>query len=299
MKRVSGLFEKILEPDLLNKAAKTACRHRKDRNEVASFMQGKEEKLSALRSSLIEGTFVPSVYRTRIKNERGKDRLIADISLYPDRILHTAVCLAAEEHIDRRLISQCYGGRKGKGQHMAVTHLCRSLRRNPDLKYALSIDIRQFYASIDKDILKGKLRRVYKDSRFLGLMDMLIDSYDLPGLPLGSRFSSMLANLYLSHLDHTLKERYHVHHMARFMDDIVVLGKSKQWLRRILEVIRKELEAVRLEIKSNWQIFPIASRGIPYLGYVIHPDHVLLRKSTKLRMKKAARRVLYEMQASG
>ncbi|MBO5547484.1 MAG: group II intron reverse transcriptase domain-containing protein, partial [Candidatus Methanomethylophilaceae archaeon] len=291
MKRLSNLFERLLDPAVLELAAVTACRHRKDRSEVASFMVHKGENLCRLRQSLEDGTFRSSEYRTRIKNERGKDRLIADIALYPDRILHCAVCLVVEDYLDCRLVHQVYGGRIGKGQHQAVSTLFGYLQKDDRIRYALVLDIRHFYASIDKGILKSKLRDVIKDYRFLELMDRLIDDYPLPGLPLGSRFSSMLANLYLSKLDHMLCEQHHVHYYARFMDDFAILGYSKQWLRRILGIIRHELTELGLEIKSNWQIFPIESRGIDYVGYVIHPTHIMLRKSTKKRMQHAAKRI--------
>ncbi|MBR2255024.1 MAG: RNA-directed DNA polymerase, partial [Candidatus Methanomethylophilaceae archaeon] len=208
-----------------------------------------------------------------------------------DRILHCAVCLVVEDFLNRKLVSQVYGGCPGKGQHLAVSKISGYLREDPRIEYALVLDVRHFYASIDKDILKAKLRGVIKDYRFLELVDQLIDDYPLPGLPLGSRFSSMLANLYLSEMDHMLCERHHVHYYARFMDDIVILGYSKPWLRRIFGIIRDHLSGIGLEVKPNWQIFPVRSRGIDYVGYVIHPDHVLLRKSTKKRMQARARAI--------
>jgi len=174
------------------------------------------------------------------------------------------------------------------GQHMAVSRIHEYLQNDSRLKYAMVLDIVGCYRNIDKEILKGKLRKVFKDQRFLELMDQLIDDYPLPGLPLGSRFSCMLANLYLSEADHVLKEKHHVHYMARFMDDYAILGYSKQWLRRILGILRQELAKIGMEIKGNWQIFPIEARGIRFLGYVIYPDHVLLKKATKKRMQRAA-----------
>lgn len=40
-----------------------------------------------------------------------------------------------------------------------------------------------------------------------------------------------------------------------------------------------------LTIKDNWQIFPIKSRGIDFVGYVANKGYTLLRRSTKKRMK--------------
>ena len=288
MKRISNVFWKVVDMDTLRKAAKACCAHRKDKREVAEFKKDAEAKLQALRQSVLDGTFVSSEYIFRHKQERGKTRLIADIALYPDRILHTAVCIAAEDELNRKLISQTYSGRRGMGQHLAVSKMAGYLREDPKIKYALLVDVHQFYASIDKDILKEKLRRSFKDERFLQLIFQLIDDYPRGGIPLGSRFSTMLANLYLSEMDHVLSEEYHVHYKARFADDYAILGYSKPWLRRILGVIQEELAKVKLELNSNWQIFPVDARGLRFLGYVIYSDHVLLKKETKKRMQRAA-----------
>lgn len=152
---------------------------------MARFREDADSKLELLRQTVIDGTFRPSEYRTYIKRENGKDRLIADISLYPDRILHSAICIALEDRLNAKLDPHVYSGRRNMGQHMAVSKISGYIRNDPRIKYALQIDIRQFYASIDKGILKAKLRTVIKDRRFLELMDVLIDGYPLPGIPLG------------------------------------------------------------------------------------------------------------------
>ena len=43
---------------------------------------------------------------------------------------------------------------------------------------------------------------------------------------------------------------------------------------------------LKLTIKYNWQIFPITSRGIDYVGYVFYQDYVKLRKRNKVALCK-------------
>jgi hypothetical protein len=50
-------------------------------------------------------------------------------------------------------------------------------------------------------------------------------------------------------------------------------------------------ENLKLEIKGNWQIFPIASRGIDFVGYVFYHTHTLLRKSIKQRFCRRLARI--------
>lgn len=291
VKRIGNIFYRIVDIDNLRAAAKKACASRKDRVEVEAFKRNQEKKLLALRESLLEGTFQSSRYRMFVTNENGKDRLVADCPLYPDRILHWAICLVAEEPLNRKLIDQTYGSIPGTGHHAAVKCVYGYIRNDSRVKYALSLDVRHFFASIDKEILKQKMRLAYKDQLFLELMDVIIDGYDLPGIPIGNRTSPMLANLYLSEIDHVMKERHHCHYYVRYMDDIVILGYSSKWLHRMQRIIDSMMKEIGLELKRNWQVYPIDSRGIPFLGYRIFSDHILLKKTTKRRMQAAARRI--------
>lgn len=51
------------------------------------------------------------------------------------------------------------------------------------------------------------------------------------------------------------------------------------------------LAGLKLEIKGNWQIFPVEARGIDFLGYVFYHTHTRLRKSIKKRMFRKAGRL--------
>jgi hypothetical protein len=291
VKRISEVYDAAVSMDNLRSATRIACRNRKNKREVAEFKKDGGALLERLRESILDGTYRSSEYKMLVKNENGKERYVADLPLYPDRIWHQAICNVLEGPLNSKLIDQTYAAIPGTGQHHAVRKMSEYLRNNPRLRYALVIDIRKFFQSIDREILKRKLAEAVKDCRMLEVLYGLIDDYPYQGIALGTRFSPMFANLYLSEMDHALKERYHVHYMARFMDDIAILGFSKQWLRKILDAVRGMLAEIGLEIKANWQIFPVDSRGIPYLGYRIFSDHILLKKRTKKRMQKAVARL--------
>lgn len=299
MHRISGIFDILSLPEVLETAADNACKSRKDKGEVAAFLQDRDRLLQKLRRELLTETYVSSEYRMFTIHEKGKERLVADLPLYPDRILHWAICLAVEDKLNAKLIAQTYASIPGRGFHQAVHQVYTYVRNDPKAKYALVMDVRKFYQSIDLDVLKKKLEAVIKDRRFLRLMFRLLDEYPCGGLPLGNRYSPMLANLYLSNLDHLLKETHHVHYYVRFMDDMCVIGYSKPWLRRILGVVQGALAEDGLTLKGNYQIFPIDSRGIPFLGYRIYSDHILLKRRNKVKMMRAAGRVLSHCKASG
>lgn len=68
----------------------------------------------------------------------------------------------------------------------------------------------------------------------------------------------------------------------RFADDIVILGADKETLRRVLVYMNHYFTAERNQrIKSNFQIFPVESRGIDFVGYVTRHEYALARKKNK------------------
>lgn len=67
------------------------------------------------------------------------------------------------------------------------------------------------------------------------------------------------------------------------------LGQLQDQLK--LEIEGYLMQTRSLAIKENWQVFPVAARGIDFLGYRIFPGFTLLRKSTLKRMKFKVRQV--------
>lgn len=147
------------------------------------------------------------------------------------------------------------------------------------------MDIRKFYPSITHDILYEMLQKKIKDKKLLSLLKEII--YSAKGVPIGNYLSQFFANLYLTYFDHWIKEELKCKYYFRYADDIVILGNDKNYLRNVLVSIKLYLKQVlNLELKPNYQIFPVESRGVDFVGYKFYHTHVLLRKSIKMRMFK-------------
>lgn len=84
-----------------------------------------------------------------------------------------------------------------------------------------------------------------------------------------------------------------IRYYYRYADDIVVLHSDKAFLAVILEMIALYIgRELKLEIKGNWQIYPVEIRGVDFVGYVFRHDYVLLRKSIKQRFFRKVARIL-------
>jgi retron-type reverse transcriptase len=185
------------------------------------------------------------------------------------------------------MTSNTYSCIKKRGIHKAATDVKETLTKYPkETTYCLKLDIKKFYPSIDHTILKSVLRKKIKDIRLLTLLDEIIDS--APGIPIGNYLSQYFANLYLSYFDHWLKQEKKVSHYFRYADDMVVLHSSKQYLHELLLDIKQYLHnELNLTVKQNYQVFPVSSRGIDFVGYVFYHTHTRLRKTIKKRFAKA------------
>jgi len=249
---------------------------------------------------LVNRTYHTSEYRMFEVHEKGKTRIVADLPFFPDRIVHWALIQVLHDMIMGNLIHQTYAALPGRGAHQALGEVKRALR-DPNALYYLKLDVRQYFPSIDKEVMYRKLERRVKDRDVLELCRTIIDEYPGPGLPIGNYTSQYFANFYLSELDHHMKEQYHCKWYFRYMDDIVIIGWSKPWLRRALRRIRDIIGPWGLEVKGNWCIRPTAD-GIDYVGYVARrtPEgsvYVKLRKRTKVRMQRACRRIRVRLDA--
>lgn len=279
MKRHGNLFEKVISAENLELADRKARKGKHKQKGVLLHDQKKEENLQQLHQVLKSGQYRTSQY-SHFTVYEPKERLVSRLPYYPDRIVHHAVMNILEPIFMSVFTTDTYSSMKGRGIHSAAASLKKALYDEEDTRYCLKLDIQKFYPSIDHLILKRLLRRKFKDQQLLELLDEIIDS--APGVPIGNYLSQYLANYYLSGFDHWIKQEKRVRYYYRYCDDLVILGSSKEQLHQLLSEIRAYLEErLKLQVKGNYQVFPVAIRGIDFVGYRFFPGYTLLRKTIK------------------
>lgn len=284
MKRYNNLFDKIVSLDNLYEADKRARRQKSHRPEVMLFDKNKDKLLLDLQRKLINGEYETSEYYV-FKIYEPKEREIFKLPYYPDRIVHHAIMNIMEPIWVSAFVKGTYSCIRKRGIHKALKDVKFALKDEVNTQYCLKLDIRKFYPSIDHDILKTIIRKKIKDKRLLSLLDEIIESAQ--GVPIGNYLSQFFANLYLTYLDHWIKEQKKVRYYFRYADDIVILGGDKQQLRDLFYDIQDYLNnKLKLNFKDNWQIFKVDSRGIDFVGYRVFHTHTLLRKRIKKRFCK-------------
>lgn len=288
MKRKTNLFENIISLENLKNADKLAQKGKQKQYGVIVHNKNSEENILKLHELLKNKHYQTSEYKI-FKVYEPKERDVFKLPYFPDRIVHHAIMIHLEKIFVSMFTTNSYSCIKGKGVHSASKKLKLTLRDIPGTKYCLKLDIKKFYPSVDHDILKNLLRKKFKDTELLWLLDEIINSAD--GLPIGNYLSQYLANFYLTYFDHWIKEDKKVKYYFRYADDIVILSDNKKYLHAILNDIRLYLdENLKLTVKNNYQVFPVSARGIDFLGYKFYHTHILLRKSIKKRFAKAVSR---------
>jgi hypothetical protein len=264
--------------------------------------RNREANLEALHEALLTKTFKTSQYTVR-EIYKPKHRLIYILPYYPDRIVHHAIMNILEPIMVSFFTHNTFSCVKGRGIEGCARSVDKHIRKfNGRPLYCLKIDIRKFYPTIDHAKLKELLRRKFKDNDLLWLLDEIIDSVngapdplDITkpvygrSLPIGNYLSQYLANFYLAPFMHYMNEQLRID-VDEYADDIICYADSKQRLRDVFNGYMKPYleNELRLQVKDNYQIFPIArnrqdkhGRALDYIGYKFYREQKLIRKSIK------------------
>jgi retron-type reverse transcriptase len=296
-KSFSYLWEHLVDFENLYYAFKKASIGKRYRWEALKFKSNLEENLIVLQNELIWNLYKPDPYRQFFVLEP-KQRLIS-APTFRDRVVHHALSQVIEPIFENRFIKENFACRVGYGTHAAMNHIrkcARRAQREWGHYYVLKCDISKYFPSVDHDILKAIIKRNIRDKKVYNLIDIIVRSYESPGqdgkgLPIGSLTSQLFANVYLSPLDHYLKEKFQVKYYARYMDDFIVLHNEKQTLWDLLEEITNYLQdRLKLTLNPKTGIFPDKS-GIDFCGYRVWSTHVKPRKSTVKRAKRRLRKM--------
>lgn len=277
MKRYNNLYQKVYDKDNIRKAYYNARKGKAHYPEVKEINKNVDKYIDELHFLLKEKRFVNGEYEVFTKITGGKERKIYKLPFYPDRVVHHCIIQVMKPIWMEVFIRDTYATIPGRGIHDGAKRVKEAVK-GKDSAYCFKGDIKKFYPSVNHDILKSIISKKVKDEDMIALFNKIIDS--APGIPIGNYVSQWLGNLYLAYFDHFVKEVIKVKHYFRYADDIVLIADNKEELAicrdKIMDYLDNEL---LLEVKSNHQIFPIAVRGIDFLGYRFYPSHTLVRKN--------------------
>ena len=294
MHREGYIMEEVTDYGNMSEAFDAVLRGKKRKtcHQGHYLLEHRDEVLTELTAKLKDGTFRLGGYHERIICEYGKKRHLQILSM-KDRIAVYAVMNVVDAHLRKRFIRTTGASIKERGTHDLMKCVQRDLKADSEgTAYCYKFDVRRFYDNVKPEFVMWCYRRVFKDEVLLVLLEHFL--HLLPeGISFGLRSSQGSGNLLLSvFLDHYLKDRYGVRYFYRYCDDGVVLGRTKAELWMIRDIVHEQLRQIDLEVKPNERVFP-TSEGIDFLGYVIRPNSVMLRK----RIKQKFARKMHEVKS--
>lgn len=329
MTGTKDLFNSICSMDNLYRAYQNAKSGKGWYKEVKQIEKRPFYYLAGLQYMLKNHLFKTSEYEIFILNEGKKKRDVYKLPFFPDRIAQWAILQVIEPFLVANMTADTYSAIPGKGIQPIVNDLrgyyktkrvdgkkksvwvpSILLTDEENTRYCYKIDLHHYYQSINHEVLKQKFRKVFKDPELLWLLDEIADSINTAteedlielslsgeievdpntGIPIGNYMSQYSGNFYLSSFDHWVKEKLHVKHYYRYMDDVVIFASSKEELHEIhRKVTAYTRDYLHLNIKGNYQIFPTKVRGVDFVGYRFFGEYTLLRKSTAINFKRKMR----------
>ena len=221
MLAISDIYSEIISKENLYRSAYRAAKARRYTDAVAEFNFHLEERIDELHQQLKAQTYRHGKYRVFTVYDP-KERKIA-AAPFRDRVVHHAVHDVIEPLMDKAFLKHSFACRKNKGTHKALDWAQAFLKRNA---FCLHGDIKKYFFSIDRKILKNILQKSVGDENLLWLLDQVIDSAfyagDKKGLPIGNLTSQFFANLYLNELDYFVKFELRANFYIRYMDDFII-----------------------------------------------------------------------------
>lgn len=287
-------YEDIIATLNIFQAWEEFVKGKKKKEDVQGFNRNLEDNLFELHRKLKNQTYRHGTYQDfYVSDPKRRHIHKANVS---DRIVHHLLYKYLYELFDKTFIYNSYSCRLGKGTHKGVKRLAkfgRIVSKNYTRQcWALKLDIKKFFASVDQKILKDLIKRKIKDKNILWLIVGVIDSFQLgveplKGIPLGNLTSQIFANIYLNELDQFIKHKLKIKHYIRYADDFVILDSNKDIYHQYTSILVKYLkDNLRLELHPKKIVIRNLKWGIDFLGYIILPHYILVRTKTKRRILK-------------
>ena len=294
MKRYNNIYDNITDIDNIRSAINHAAKGKTKRENVIKILDNIDYYALEIQKMLQDFSYVPSPYN-KVKifdGARKKERYIYKPRFYPDQCIHWALMLQIEKILSKRMYKWSCASIKKRGTHYAGDKLKKILRQDKrNTKYCVQLDIHHFYQSINQEILKDRLRKLFKDKGVIWLLDQIINSAE-EGVPIGNYTSQWFANFYLTELDYFIKQELKVKHYIRYMDDVILFGSNKRMLRNTMREIEEYLNTkLKLELKPNYQLFKTDSRPIDFIGFRFYRNHTTIRDSLSLRIRRRVKKI--------
>lgn len=306
MEKHSHIFERFATFDNMYDGYLLARRNKRYKDEVLRYSANLEENIIDSVNRLQWKVYEPGPLYA-FYEYYPKMRIIHSLPFY-DRVINCAAYKVLWPIYSKSFYEHSYGSIPGRGTIKAVQQLQRwmqMVRHKPTRWYVGKMDIAKFFFRIPIDVQLRELGRPLDDPDMMWFLETAIRCDGRPfGLPLhctdistaerisgigmqaGFLISQTTANVALTPADHFIKRDRHVPYYIRYMDDMLILCPSKEQTWDTIHATDEYLqEHLGLELNNKTAVIPVGER-VEFVGRIVTPDRIELRKSTSLQMKR-------------
>jgi RNA-directed DNA polymerase len=281
LNRIAWLSERDPEKEyhclmhLFNEESLTGCFHELDAKKAVGIdginkaMYGQDliKNIKDLTNKMRNMAYRPSPVKEVLIPKEGKPGATRPlgISILEDKIVQNMMQKVLESIYEPLFLECSFGFRPGKSCHDAIKALTNHLYKN-DIQTVIDIDLKNFFGTIDHELMKQILEKKIKDSRFMRYISRMFKAGVLAkgeltiseeGVPQGSICSPILANVFAHHaIDLWIKDMVKPNckgkvELFRYADDAVICCQYDEDAKRIRNTLGKRLEKFKLQINED------------------------------------------------
>jgi RNA-directed DNA polymerase len=268
-----------------------------DGQTVAQFDQNATEEVARLSEELCSGSYRPCpARRVWIPKPGTQEKRPLGIPVVRDRTVQAALRNVLEPIFERDFADHSYGFRPGRGCREAVARVEGLLAEG--YTYCVDADLKGYFDTIPHERLMDLIRQRVVDGNVLRLVERYLKAGVLEeldgwqpterGTPQGAVISPLLANLYLTPLDHAVAEKGW--EMVRYADDFVVLCRTKEEAEAVLAYLRDWTEKAGLTLHpTKTRIVEATGEGFDFLGWHFRGGQKWPRKKSVQKLRERLR----------
>ena len=294
MRSYNNLYEPMLQDDYIKQCFINASKKKKNRNDVREVLENLDEHTELLKKMLTEELFIPDYHKPSIINESSskKTRRILKPHYKYEQVIHHCAIGQFKPIVMNGLYEFSCGSIPDRGVHYGKKYMRKWLDSYDGKKFfVLKMDIHHFFESINRRILKRKLKEVIRDKRFYRLLCILIEHDKIAlvakiltdaGVEIDAEQTKTLVGcIAFDDISGALE----------ILQEIGITGAMFDELKEI---------NLDLEIKGDWQVFrfeyPVFDKGgnpvldkdgkqvtkgrmLDFMGFQFHHDRTTIRKS--------------------
>jgi len=306
MERHRHVFDRFIQYETQYDGYLLARRDKRYKPEVLSYSANLEENLIDQTNQLVWHEYrISGVHE--FYEYFPKKRIITAWP-FKNRVVNCAAYKVLWPIYMKSMYEHSYGSIPGRGTLKACENLQKWMRRSRwtgKNQWLAKADVAKFFFRIPHEVQLRELGKALDDPDMMWFLETCIKGDGRPtglpldcgdpseaerifgiGMPVGSLISQMTANVVMTPLDHYMKRVVRVPEFIRYMDDMIMKGESKQQMWDCLGLMDEFLQSnMGLQLNNKTAVMKY-DEGVEFVGRIVRPDRIDLRKSTSLQMKR-------------